>query len=154
MGREIRRVPLDWLHPRRENGSFRPVHNRTYEDRMKEWYADKAEYEANPDPDCPTFEECDPLPDPTSYRTEWDSDAVLGYCFYETVSAGTPLSPVLATAESMVNWLEFIAGLRRDAAKRFVEIGWSPSMVMSPETGFVRGVEVMDIIAPKTDPTA
>lgn len=155
MGREVRRVPMNWQHPKNAHGNYQPMHDQTYEDRMKEWYTDKAEYEAKPDPDCPTFEDCDPLPDPKYYRPAYDENAVLGYCYYENVSEGTPISPVLATPEELVNWLVENEGIRREAAERFVEIGWSLSMVAGPGiNGLQRMIDVMDIVSPKDDPTA
>lgn len=52
-----------------------------------------------------------------------------GYQVWETVSEGSPISPVFATSEELVTWLTG-EGYSRRAAEAFVEQGWVPSMVM------------------------
>ena len=42
MGREVRRVPPDWNHPRKENGSYQPMYNRSYDVEAAEWNAERA----------------------------------------------------------------------------------------------------------------
>lgn len=37
MGREIRRVPMDWEHPKDERGYFIPLFDRDYESVGLEW---------------------------------------------------------------------------------------------------------------------
>jgi hypothetical protein len=164
MGREVRRVPMNWQHPKKANGRYQPLHDQTYEDRMKEWNADKAAFESDPvkvakyttfaeyETGIKGMSEQEALPDPASYRPAWDENAVLGYCYYENISEGTPISPVLATPEELVNWLVENEGIRREAAERFVEIGWSLSMVAGPGiNGLQRMIDVMDIVSPKID---
>lgn len=72
-----------------------------------------------------------------------------GYQVWETVSEGSPISPVFATPQELANhmsttrwgadqgsspetWLKFILGP-----------GWAPSMMSSPQTGLVSGVEAV-----------
>ena len=37
MGREIRRVPKGWEHPRDEGGKYIPMFDQSYDDAAKEW---------------------------------------------------------------------------------------------------------------------
>lgn len=54
-----------------------------------------------------------------------------GYQLWETVSEGSPVSPVFATGEEMVIYLVDECGFDPEASKRFVkETGWAPSMTM------------------------
>lgn len=39
------------------------------------------------------------------YMPDFPKDAVLGYCLYESVSEGTPVTPVFATQEELIDWL-------------------------------------------------
>jgi hypothetical protein len=69
-----------------------------------------------------------------------------GWQLWETVSEGSPVSPVFPDAEGLARWLTTdAAGLAKcstiEGARRFVKAGWAPSMMSSPETGVVSGVE-------------
>lgn len=56
------------------------------------------------------------------------------YQIYETVSEGTPISPVFASLQEMEEWLVNDGGrdgkVSRGAAKSFCVDGWVPSMMM------------------------
>lgn len=52
-----------------------------------------------------------------------------GYQLWETVSEGSPVSPVFATAEDFVQFLRS-EGHSEHAAWRFIETGWAPSAVI------------------------
>lgn len=82
--------------------------------------------------------------DPTFYRPEWPEGTPLGYCYYETVSEGTPKSPAFATQTELADWLVQNEGMSPEGAARFVEIGWAPSGMSSPATGFVTGMQAVD----------
>lgn len=53
-----------------------------------------------------------------------------GWQCWETTSEGSPISPVFATADELVAWLVREEGCSEEAARRFVETKWAPSMVM------------------------
>lgn len=60
-----------------------------------------------------------------------------GWQLWETVSEGSPISPVFDTAEGMAQWLTTPANswgisspMTIDAARAFVGVGWAPSMIM------------------------
>lgn len=52
-----------------------------------------------------------------------------GWQLWETVSDGSPMSPVFATREELVDWM-VSDGTRREAAEAFTLQGWAPSMVV------------------------
>lgn len=70
-----------------------------------------------------------------------------GYQLWETVSEGSPISPVFATPEELATWMTrnrcTVNGPMSsyDAALRFVEAGWAPSFVSGPDIGFLSGTE-------------
>jgi hypothetical protein len=75
-----------------------------------------------------------------------------GWQLWETVSEGSPISPAFATAEELARWMSSPAytwgAVKTDAdrptyetALRFVMAGWAPTLVGSPQTGVVSGVE-------------
>jgi hypothetical protein len=52
-----------------------------------------------------------------------------GWQVWETVSEGSPISPVFATSDELVAWL-IEQGYSKSAADNFVKSEWSPSMMM------------------------
>lgn len=71
-----------------------------------------------------------------------------GWQLWETVSEGSPISPVFATPEELATWMtgpdyakwRHGGELSYDSALKFVHAGWSPSFVMSAQ-GFQSGEE-------------
>ena len=149
MGREIRRVPSDWEHPRytKENanrtqdiGSYMAIHDQDYQSACEEWYQKAAsfqpigesqwyhEYEGNP----PSWD---------SYRERrWTPEEATHYQVYETVTEGTPLTPVFGSKEELIEYLvkhgtfwdqkDGRGGWGRKAAEQFVGSGYAPSLVV------------------------
>ncbi|MEU3260994.1 hypothetical protein ABZ694_24930 [Streptomyces albidoflavus] len=74
-----------------------------------------------------------------------DPPAGEGWQLWETVSEGSPVSPVFATSDALAVWMSDPArGTRwvpQEAAAKFIADGWAPSFVSSPKTGVVSGVE-------------
>lgn len=68
-----------------------------------------------------------------------------GYQLWETVSEGSPVSPVFEKAEEMAQWLAANAGARSiEAALRWVHgPGWAPSGIFTPKTGCQPGIAAM-----------
>jgi len=69
-----------------------------------------------------------------------------GWQLWETVSEGSPVSPVFADAEGLAQWLASPAAKRDrlssiEVARKFVSAGWALTFVSTPETGFVSGAE-------------
>ena len=151
MGREVRRVPKDWEHPRDDFGNDIPLHDEVYEDIALRWVEHCIAWENGTHEDCEEhkaeypfwWEWDDGPPDRESYRPIYTSPPT-HYQMYETVSEGTPVSPVFASKDELADWLVEEKGHTREAAEAFVDDGWAPSFVFTPRTGLISGVDAAD----------
>jgi len=70
-----------------------------------------------------------------------------GWQLWETVSEGSPISPVCATADELAAWMSDPARGDRwvpeETARKFIGIGWAPTGVGTPGRGYVSGIEAM-----------
>lgn len=122
MGREIRRVPANWEHPKKEYPDYatrvmvvryQPMRNQPYEPALREWITeweawdrgDKPDYCSKESKSMKFWEYSGPPPDPQYYRPDWDMATATWLQVYETVSEGTPVSPPFATPEEIVDYL-------------------------------------------------
>ena len=152
MGREIRRVPANWEHPKKHNGDYQPLYDNDFDTAANKW---EFEYEfwktgKHPDqlrdPDLRTrkfWEWWEAPPDRDYYHPKWDNAD--WYQVYETVSEGTPVTPPFATKDELIDYLvangDFwdqrrgSGGWDRRNAESFVADEWAPSFVVfnSPE---------------------
>lgn len=68
-----------------------------------------------------------------------------GWQLWETVTEGSPISPVFATADELAAWMSNPARGDRwvppATAAKFIADGWAPSFVGTASTGVVSGVE-------------
>lgn len=68
-----------------------------------------------------------------------------GWQLWETVSEGSPISPVFATADELATWMSDPARdydwVPAETAAAFIADGWAPTLIGSAETGVVSGVE-------------
>lgn len=162
MGREVRRVPPSWVHPRDEDGHYIPLLDRDFEAELREWKEQNALWERGEHPDQEAFpqfadqpysEWAGEIPDPALYRPKWAEEPT-AYQVYENVTEGTPISPVFPTKEQLIDWLVNdgsgmgLGGTRqrmsRRAAEAFVEDGSSVSMVFTPKTGLTSGIDLYE----------
>lgn len=126
MGREIRRIPPNWEHPKYSEedapfsnriGQYRPMHNHPFEESASEWLAEcllwsKGEHPDQKDEDENFRKEYlfywqwagDP-PDAAYYRPKWADGEATWYQVYETVSEGTPVTPPFATKAQLFQYL-------------------------------------------------
>lgn len=84
-----------------------------------------------------------------------------GWQVWETVSEGSPTTPVFATREELIEHLTLVGAggvcgpVSRQAAEKFVEAGWAPSLVgMSFGGGppqFMNGVEAAEFSGKKEE---
>lgn len=139
MGREIRRVPEGWEHPKDAGGSYKPLHNKSYDEAAKRWVVDCAAWDNGTHED---LVECLSRKDSVPYYWEWagmppdeelcrpafESEPI-HYQIYENVSEGTPVSPVFATLQEMEDWLVG-EGYSSVAAKAFCKSGYALSMTV------------------------
>ena len=89
-------------------------------------------------------------PDPSDYMPEFSDDEARGWCMYETVSEGTPISPVLESPEALARWLAdnnaSAFGYQTATYEQWLATclsGSAPSAIFSARTGLVSGVEYM-----------
>lgn len=116
MGRELRRVPPGWEHPRDGDGQYIPLHDQSYEAALADWHYANRLWEEGRHPDqakyaeaqeCASYEDwADPPPSPEYYRQRsWTEDEATCWQVYENITEGTPVSPVLPTLDDVRNWL-------------------------------------------------
>ena len=118
MGREIRRVPANWEHPKDAKGDYIPLHDG-FSARLASWTEGKRQWDAGmrdnfrggwiprsgKEPEM-SFEEWDgKQPVPEDYMPEWPEEQKTHLMMYETCSEGTPISPAFATPEELAHWL-------------------------------------------------
>lgn len=105
MGRELRRVPENWEHPKDENGRYIPMFNIYYGDVLKEWLEGNEKWENGTHPDLacnpelkeeyPFYAMWDSFPDPKHFQIKKYSEEELTHIqLYENTSQGTPKSPI------------------------------------------------------------
>ncbi len=153
MGREVRRVPPNWDHPKTEDSYRRmrpqPMYDRTFEQASEEWLADFDRIRSG---GADKFEaECYPrgvvewaveniAPDP-QYCVPWKDDEATWFQVWETVSEGTPVSPPFETEAELIDYLAKNGDAwdqdrgnpawGQERAERFVKAQWAPSFVIA-----------------------
>ena len=93
-----------------------------------------AEEEELPDVGTPVWESFEDYAgarptDPGLYMPDWPAEARTHWQAYETVTEGTPISPVFPTAEALVEWLVTEARWTRGQAEALVRHGHAMSLV-------------------------
>ena len=165
MGREIRRVPSDWQHPKRANGNYIPLHDG-YEKAVAEWDEENDQWEKGfvrdwskhperafkpkDETSTGTYEEyAGDRPEAGDYMLVGHSaESRTHLMMYEDCSEGTPISPAFATPEELAHWLadngaSAFGGMTAtyDQWLATCKSGWSVGAVFTPETSLVSGVE-------------
>lgn len=124
MGREVRRVPADWQHPKNDVpdhrlgmmvSRYKPLHpGEDYQPRVDEWDDECAKWKKGWRPDycddaesrAMTYEQWSgQRPHRDDYMPDWPVEQRTHYMMYETTSEGTPKSPAFATPEELARWL-------------------------------------------------
>lgn len=120
MGREARRVPKDWQHPKKENGSFkRLLDGAVFKRQLETWNKEKKAWAEgfwisgtgetlalNEEQKAMTYEEWSgSMPVPENYMPQWSDEERTHLMMYEDTSEGTPISPAFPTAEELARWL-------------------------------------------------
>lgn len=168
MGREVRRVPADWQHPKKQQFDHRGqwverykplLPGEDYKRRVDEWDEDCAKWKAGWRPDhcddpesrAMTYEQwAGQRPHKDDYMPDWPAEQRTHLMMYEDTSEGTPISPAFATPEELARWLvdNGASSFGSDTATyeqwlRVAQGGWAPSMVYTPQTGLVSGVQAL-----------
>jgi len=152
MGREIRRVPANWEHPKDEQGHYHPMYDNDFDTALEKWLEGYNQWKLGTHPDQqgeyyngkdPYWEWEGPPPNPYYYHPKWENSE--WYQVYETVSEGTPVTPPFATKEELIDYLvtngDFWdqsrghGGWDREAAEFFCKTEWAPSGIFNSATG-------------------
>lgn len=128
MGREVRKIPVNWVHPVDSKGNFIPLLGGNFTVNLKEfeleeeywkkglrraygediefrdsngsWAKREDKYLSMP------FEEWQGWrPRKEDYMPEWPAEDCVLYVMYESTSEGTPISPPMKTPEELARWL-------------------------------------------------
>lgn len=94
MSREVRRVPASWEHPKKETGHYIPL-NEHFPYSQEEIEGELRAGHLKNDP--PNYG-CKVMP-------QWSDAERTHYQMYESVTEGTPISPVMETQEALACWL-------------------------------------------------
>jgi hypothetical protein len=151
MGREVRKVPADWQHPKItkfnylkgcDEERYQPMFDQPFAPAMREWYAAWEAWERGERPegseDCANYWDWsgDP-PDPAYYRPDWPEESRTHLMMYEDTSEGTPISPAFATPEELARWLADTGAssfgsmtASYESWLRVCQGGFAPSMVL------------------------
>lgn len=116
MGREVRRVPPHWDHPKAMfpyGEGYQPMFDETFEHAVAEWEAEKKKFKSDPKEQAKakkygytTYEEyAGDAPDHPEYYRPWKDEEATWYQLWETVTEGTPVSPPFATPEELIDYL-------------------------------------------------
>ena len=125
MGREIRKVPSNWEHPKQEKPnyrtgqmeeSYRPLYNRPYIQALTEWLKEHESWERGEHEGLTKYGHTKAefphyanyggnAPDVEYYRPDWPANEMTWWQVYETVSEGTPVTPPFANREELVEYL-------------------------------------------------
>lgn len=119
MGREVRRVPQNWQHPKDESGHFIPLYGDCYSEAVARWEEGKKKWDEGLIEDYKggwesaggrnltmTWEEwTGECPVPEDYFPDWNVGTRTHYQMYETTTEGTPISPVMASPQELAQWL-------------------------------------------------
>ena len=125
--------PTDYAYGR----CFIPLFDNDYETAAQEWLAEFDQWRAGTHEDqqgehrssCKYYWEYDSPPDEIYHRPAFETPAVC-YQIYETVSEGTPISPIFETLDELRLWL-IEQGYSPQAAQGFTQDGSVPSMVVT-----------------------
>ncbi|KKK76209.1 hypothetical protein LCGC14_2865960 [marine sediment metagenome] len=157
MGREVRRVPKDWQHPKDKDGHDQPMFDESFREAAEHWLRECILWSKGKHPDqqkgikdIPKYYwqwDGEP-PDEDYYRPEWPEEERTHIQMYETCSEGTPISPVMETPEELAKWLtdnnaSAFGGITATYEQWLATIkrGSYISAIYSPEKGLQSGVE-------------
>jgi len=143
MGREIRKVPKGWQHPVDKRGHYKSMYDTDYPTAVAEWLAGLDAWrrgdEILPDgtPAAQAKDGCEFYweyyggpPDRDTCRPAFEGEADC-YQIYETVTEGTPVSPVFESLNDLESWLVHTQGHTAAAAERFAKLGHAFSFMIS-----------------------
>ena len=105
MGREVRMVPKNWKHPKRQDGGFIPLFDFDYQNCADDWDENCARWNTENSKKLSYSEWAGERPDKRDYMPTFKDGTATEYMMYETTSEGTPISPSFKTPEELASWL-------------------------------------------------
>lgn len=161
MGREVRKVPPDWQHPkvyRYGEEKYQPMYDTSFKEAEADWLADfdriragemtELEKECYPEGLMAWANDESP-PNPKYYMPDWPDEERTHFQMYEDTSEGTPISPVMEGPEALARWLAETGassfGHSTATYEQWLPIckgGFAPSMVIAGGRA-LSGVEAM-----------
>lgn len=169
MGREVRKVPADWQHPKDARGRYIPLHGGSFAESAAEWDESTARWAKGerrnwgndtwqpiePEYVGMTYEEWSgPRPVASDYMPDWPADQRTHLMMYEDTSEGTPISPAFATPEELARWLADTGasafGSMTASYEHWLHVcrgGWAPSAAVM-DGRMMSGVEAMAATKP------
>ena len=107
MTHEVRRVPPHWHHPTDRDGEHIPLRNGPdYREECAEWDQGLKNWDPATSKFSQTYEEFQgPRPDASHYMPVWSKSQATHYQMYETITEGTPISPVMDSPAQLARWL-------------------------------------------------
>ncbi len=144
MGREVRRVPADWDHPKKYGrDSLEPLYDG-YGEALEEF---RANIEKTGLGKALDYHGGGPVSE--SYMPGWPEAERTHFQMYEDTTEGTPISPPMPDPESLARWLvennASAFGGRTASYDHWLVMarsGWAPSMVMT-DGKIISGVEAI-----------
>lgn len=141
MGKEIRKVPPNWEHPKDSNGNYRPLMAEGYEEAMSLWIKNHLLWLHGSHPD-----QLNGKGAQTEYYAQWVGDPpridlhpkyrstdCTHYQVYDNTSEGAPITPIFATLKLLAKYLVTVgdrAGTThnykysKEEARKFIEEGF------------------------------
>jgi hypothetical protein len=157
MGREVRRVPASWEHPKDAKGRYVPLRDgygsdlRAWNEAAEKWSRGEFPDYAGEEDRMLSFEEWEgPCPDASEYMPDWPNSERTHIMMYEDTTEGTPISPAFEAAEELAKWLadtgaSAFGGMTAsyEAWLSTINRGFAPSMVISAKGVMHSGVEAI-----------
>jgi len=166
MGREVRRVPADWQHPKHWicgmcglEERYKPLFpGERYQPAVDEWDEGLVAWKRGEVPKYANAEDCKTMtyeqwagqrPHRDDYMPNWPAEQRTHLMMYEDTSEGTPISPAFETPEELARWLvdnkASAFGNSTGSYEGWLRVArgvWAPSMVASA-AGVVSGVDAL-----------
>lgn len=106
---EVRRVPPDWEHPRDTKAMHVPLLGGSFSRIWREWRAESLAWRRGLHPSAKQFdgtflEWSGGEPVAAFYMPDWECSDATCFQIYETVTEGTPLSPVFSEVSMLASW--------------------------------------------------
>lgn len=155
MGREVRRVPANWEHPKDVEGNYVPLFDENFEQALSDYKEEASQWALgnmrshlkggpkyiardSSTEGMPFKEWAGEIPKQEDYTPDCPEEERTHYQMYETTSEGTPISPVMESPEVLARWLvDNQASAFADMTATYeqwlamIGVGWSPSLAIS-----------------------